>query len=70
LRQLTFRAAIDGLPHWENLGTISTANPVYASIIDDVLILAEGYDTSVADDRLFNDLTNICLLCRSVFHID
>jgi AcrR family transcriptional regulator len=47
LRQILLRAAIDGLVLWEHLGLISTDDPLYESILDELLILAEGPDPSV-----------------------
>jgi AcrR family transcriptional regulator len=47
LRQLALRAAIDGLVLWEHLGLISADDPLYESILDELLTLAEGPDPSV-----------------------
>jgi AcrR family transcriptional regulator len=47
LRQVLLRAAIDGLVLWEHLGIISPDDPLYESILDEVLTLAEGPDPSV-----------------------
>jgi AcrR family transcriptional regulator len=47
LRQLALRAAIDGLVLWGHLGLISTDDPLYPSILDELLTLAEGPDPSV-----------------------
>ena len=47
LRQLALRAAIDGLMLWEHLGLISPDDPLYPSILDELLTLAEGPDPSV-----------------------
>jgi AcrR family transcriptional regulator len=46
LRQLALRAAIDGLMLWEHLGLISRDDPLYPSILDELLTLAEGPDPS------------------------
>ena len=50
LRQITLRAAIDGLALWEHLGIISPDDPLYDSILNELLTLAEGPDPSVSKE--------------------
>ena len=47
VRQIVLCAAIDGLVLWEHLGLISPDDPLYESILDELLTLAEGPDPSV-----------------------
>ncbi len=47
VRQIALRAAIDGLVLWEHLGLISSDDPLFTSILDELLTLAEGPDPSV-----------------------
>jgi AcrR family transcriptional regulator len=50
LRQITLRAAIDGLALWEHLGIISPDDPLYDAILNELLTLAEGPDPSVSKE--------------------
>jgi AcrR family transcriptional regulator len=47
LRQIALSPAIHGLVLWQHLGILSPDDPLYQSILDELLTLAEGPDPSV-----------------------
>ena len=50
LRQVALGAAVHGLILWQHLGFISSADPVYQSILTELITLAEAPDSPIAKE--------------------